>query len=60
MKYYKFKLHLNSDTGKHSVIIAAEDESAARKIVCNFLNCPERAILSADNLGLLKGLKAQR
>lgn len=57
MKYYRFKLHLNSDTGKHNVVIAAESETSAREIVCNFLNCPERAILSADNLGILKGLK---
>jgi hypothetical protein len=57
MNIYKFKLYLNSDTGKHSVILAADTETAARNIICDIYNCPMSAIYSIRNLGVLKGLK---
>ena len=57
MRWYKFKLCLSSDKGKHSVILAADTETAARNMICDIYNCPMSAIYSIRNLGLLKGLK---
>lgn len=57
MKFYKFKLSLNSDQGKHKVTIAATDEANARSLIVDYFNCPERAILKVDNLG---GIGRQR
>lgn len=51
MKFYKFKLSLMSDTGKHNATIAATSEESARSLIVDFFNCPDRAILGVENLG---------
>ena len=41
-----FEIKLNHDNGQATVMVTAEDESAARALVMNVEKCPARSITS--------------